>query len=182
MKRETIRYIVDAVEKANPQRTVTNLNRRTHKMLEELGETSEAYLNATSMNNLKKKSWKDVQEEAIDALIVAIDIALTNLTVGIDAKAGLLHLAEHVGLKEKDYDLIIRNIVKDLGAFMTNYDTDTKIATTDGIYLVKDSFVLVVHVFSNAVDLDAEIISEIDRKLAKWMTSRNKVTEIDPEG
>lgn len=191
MKTKTIQYIVDAVEKANPQRTVANINRRLIKMLEELGEVSEAYLNSTSTNNLKGKTWNDVKEEAVDTLIVAIDIALTDiydtneaLATGVDlvqrAKDGILHLTSHVGLDEKNYDVIIRNIVKNLGSFMSNYATAQTIAYTDGIYLVKDTFVLVVYVYSG-ID-ESEIITEIDRKLAKWMASRNKVTEIDPEG
>src|ERR1700722_12797574 len=103
MRVETIRYIVDAVEQANPQRSLATLPRRLHKLLEELGEVSEAYLNATSINNGKGKTWADVREEAVDVLIVALDIALTDMFEGDECdnpKRAILHLVEHIQLVE----------------------------------------------------------------------------------
>ena len=65
-------------------KTIQNLNdkkadlaRRVLKLQEEAGELAEAYLNITSKNNKKNKSWEDVREEAIDCAIVAIDIAFS---------------------------------------------------------------------------------------------------------
>lgn len=51
--------------------------RRISKLGEEFGELCEAHLGVTSSHNYKNKTWDDVREEAIDASIVAIDIALT---------------------------------------------------------------------------------------------------------
>lgn len=68
---------VAAVYAANPARHVDTLARRVIKIGEEFGELSEAYLNATSANNAKGKTWTEVREEAIDTAIVGIDVALT---------------------------------------------------------------------------------------------------------
>lgn len=70
---------LDAIWAANPDRHHKTMDRRLLKLGEELGETSEAYLNVTSAMNAKNKTWDDVREEAIDTAIVAIDIALTPL-------------------------------------------------------------------------------------------------------
>jgi NTP pyrophosphatase (non-canonical NTP hydrolase) len=189
MEKETIRYIVDAVEKANPQRTPANLNRRLHKFLEELGELSEAYLNASSINNGKGKTEDDVREEAVDTLIVAIDIALTEThPTNLIMKDQLLHLVQHVSLDHpNNYDDIITDVVKDFAAFSLHYKTDINIAKTDVIYLVKDAFVLVKHMYTmdfgtGEFVIDADIIADVHKKLVKWAASRNKVAEIDPEG
>lgn len=71
--------LVAIVEKVNPHRSASNLNRRLLKITEELGETSEAYLSVSSPHNYKKKSWLDFREESIDVLIVLIDVALTKV-------------------------------------------------------------------------------------------------------
>lgn len=49
-------------------------DRRLIKLIEEMGEVSEAFLNITSSNNLKNKSWEDVREELVDCFIVGLDI------------------------------------------------------------------------------------------------------------
>ena len=60
-----------------PGRRIDNLVRRLAKLMEEVGELSEAMLSVTSENNAKKKKWDDIAIEAIDVLIMATDIALT---------------------------------------------------------------------------------------------------------
>jgi NTP pyrophosphatase (non-canonical NTP hydrolase) len=72
--------LVSMVRIVNPHRSMNNLNRRLLKILEELGETSEAYLSVSSPHNYKAKSWLDYREEAVDTLIVLIDVALTELS------------------------------------------------------------------------------------------------------
>jgi len=67
------------VRAANPQRHVNNLQRRTIKLVEEIGEVAEAWLNVTSASNAKHKTWDDVREEIADCLIVAFDVAWTLL-------------------------------------------------------------------------------------------------------
>jgi len=71
--------ILKKVAEAHPQRSDFNLDRRIMKIGEELGELNEAYLNITGQLNLKKKSWDDVREEAVDVAIIALDVALTVL-------------------------------------------------------------------------------------------------------
>lgn len=70
--------IITMVQDTNPYRTPNNLSRRLIKVLEELGEAAEAYLGATSSHNYKDKSWDDLREEAVDSLIVLVDVALTD--------------------------------------------------------------------------------------------------------
>ncbi len=72
--------LVEMVRVVNPDRNENNLYRRLLKVLEELGETSEACLSVSSPHNYKSKSWEDYREESIDTLIVLIDIALTPIT------------------------------------------------------------------------------------------------------
>ncbi len=60
-----------------PGRKIDNLVRRLGKLMEEVGELSEAILSVTSENNGKNKIWNDICIEAIDVLIMAADIALT---------------------------------------------------------------------------------------------------------
>src|ERR1035437_1704852 len=187
MEKDTIQYIVDAVEQANPQRNSANLNRRLHKMLEELGELAEAYLNATSKNNLKGKTWADVKEEAVDALIVAIDIVLTDIFDGDEYGIGkpkkmILWIAENVSHDYPNYDFIIQDILNDLALYWGKYDTEVRAAHHRGVRMVSGMFTLVQNVYDTVDEGDNEIIAEVDRKLAKWATSRNKVAEIDPEG
>jgi len=62
---------------ANITRNFANFHRRTIKLMEELGELSEAYLNVTSASNGKGLSYFDIREEAVDCVIVAVDLALT---------------------------------------------------------------------------------------------------------
>lgn len=72
--------LVTMVRDVNPHRSPANLYRRLLKILEELGETSEAYLSVSSPHNYKAKTWLDYREEAVDSLIVLIDVALTELS------------------------------------------------------------------------------------------------------
>ncbi len=72
--------LVTMVREVNPHRTPANLYRRLLKILEELGESSEAYLSVSSPHNYKAKTWLDYREEAVDTLIVLIDVALTELS------------------------------------------------------------------------------------------------------
>jgi len=58
-------------------RRVDNITRRTLKVGEENGELAEAVLSVTSASNNKGKEWIDIVEEAIDVVICALDVALT---------------------------------------------------------------------------------------------------------
>lgn len=72
---------IKAIYKANPQRNQKNLARRVLKLSEEVGETAEAYLYVTTVDNHKGKTWEDLREEALDAAIVGLDIALTAMPI-----------------------------------------------------------------------------------------------------
>jgi NTP pyrophosphatase (non-canonical NTP hydrolase) len=74
-------WFYDKINDANPNRRLGTLWRRMAKLAEEYGELWEAYLNVTSANNGKNKTWEDVREESIDVVIVAIDIAATRLPI-----------------------------------------------------------------------------------------------------
>lgn len=77
--------IIQAISDANPDKQPGNLIRRIVKIMEELGEASEAFLNVTSLSNGKNKRWSDVREELADAVIVAVDCALTPTPDQIEA-------------------------------------------------------------------------------------------------
>jgi len=86
--------IIQEISDANPAREPGNLIRRLVKIVEELGEASEAYLNVTSAANGKKKTWDDVREELADVVIVAVDCALTPMPDQIEAGASREDVAE----------------------------------------------------------------------------------------
>jgi len=69
--------ILETIQLANPGRSITNIERRSLKLGEEVGEVQQAVLAVTSDTNLKQKTWEDVLEECADVIIVATDIALT---------------------------------------------------------------------------------------------------------
>lgn len=65
---------IEAIRIANLERTFDSLSRRLHKLSEEKGEASEAYLSVSSAFNYKSKTWDDFREELVDVMIVAADI------------------------------------------------------------------------------------------------------------
>ena len=76
--------LIKIIQEANPGRSVKNISRRLHKLAEELGEVSEAYLYVTTEDPKKDKTWPDFREEAVDVAIVALDLALTKLPIDED--------------------------------------------------------------------------------------------------
>ena len=77
MKMKILEEIYEVVQKRQPNFSERYTHRRVTKLGEETGEVSEAFLSVTSESNGKNKTWTDVREEAVDATIVALDIALT---------------------------------------------------------------------------------------------------------
>lgn len=67
------------IEEVGHRRCHTNIRRRLLKVAEEIGEVSEAILGVTCDLNYKNKTREDILEEAIDILIVLIDIVLTRI-------------------------------------------------------------------------------------------------------
>lgn len=74
-------WFYDRVVDANRERSTKTLIRRIGKLGEELGELWEAFLNVTSLTNGKNKTWEDVREEAVDLVIVGIDVLATRLPI-----------------------------------------------------------------------------------------------------
>ncbi len=74
-------WLYDVVVDANRERSFGTLWRRIAKLGEEYGEIWEAYLNVTSAQNGKGKTWEDVREELVDITIVAIDTLATRLPI-----------------------------------------------------------------------------------------------------
>lgn len=79
-----------AVLMASPGRSFAKLYRSVIKVAEESGELAEAYLVVTSdnPNAVKRKTHRDIREEAIDTAIIALDVALTPMP-------GEEHLTQH---------------------------------------------------------------------------------------
>lgn len=71
--------IFEMIQLANPGRDFASMGRRLLKVVEEIGESSEAYLNITSNFNGKGKTSADLREEMVDALIVIVDCLFTKL-------------------------------------------------------------------------------------------------------
>ena len=69
----------DLIRDAHPERQHIEFNRRIIKTMEELGELSEAYLNASSEHNYKGKTYKDVREELTDMIVMVFDMSATRL-------------------------------------------------------------------------------------------------------
>ena len=69
----------DLIRDANIERQDIEFNRRILKMMEELGELSEAYLNASSKHNYKSKTYKDVREELADLMLMVVDMCATRM-------------------------------------------------------------------------------------------------------
>ena len=118
---------------------------------------------------------------------MAVDIVLTDIfeddEFGIGKpKKNILWIAENASHDYPNYDRIMQDIVKDLAAYWGNYDTAVRIAHSDGVMMVSDVFTLVKNVYDTVNEGDDAIIGVVNLKLKKWMESRNKVAEIDPEG
>lgn len=75
MRNEILRKVLEA----NPERNYSSMARRLLKVVEEIGEASEAYLNISSSFNGKGKTVGDFREEMVDAMIVIADCLLTPL-------------------------------------------------------------------------------------------------------
>lgn len=174
IKNQTIPVIIELVAKANPGRQKDNLNRRIHKLLEEVGEVSEAWLNATSATNHKKKTWKDVEEEAADVLIVAIDIALT--PIDLDSQSVLqnritTYVEQWLHHIDVGYDLLVWRITSTAARFGENYKDQPESAHPYSADMVRYAFALVNAVFKRD---SAKIVDEVSCKLRKWAKNRAK--------
>lgn len=71
--------VFEKIAKSNEARNITEIPRRALKLAEETGEVAQAVVAVTSKKNSKRKTWADVREECADVIIIAIDIALTEM-------------------------------------------------------------------------------------------------------
>jgi CheY-like chemotaxis protein len=174
-----IPLLIERIRNANPDRQTATLKRRISKLLEEVGELSEAWLNVTSTTNGKGKAWEDVREEAADCLIVAVDIHLTGLN---GTPADITH----------DVRLGIPDDFQNLKLLLAQQAAMAGVAIVTGDF--RQAAFYAAQAATNAIDIcltplpdqpDAtldDLASALDamvtRKLAKWTSSRaSRVSE-----
>ena len=172
---ESLAAAIDLIAQANPTRCKTNLDRRVIKMLEELGELSEAFLSITSVGNERNKTWADVQEEAVDVLIVGTDIALTPL-LDEDDHAIQHRLVRYTCDNLHTIDLGFKQLLWRISGFTAQfadvYRADPQAAIYLGGELVRHAFAL-----NQLIDHPApkQLCGEVTRKILKWKRRRPKL-------
>ena len=172
---ESLSAAVELIALANPTRCKTNLDRRLIKMLEELGELASAFLSVTSMENAKNKTWADVQEEAVDVLIVGTDIALTPL-VDEDDRAIQERIVRYARDNLHSIDLGFKQLLWRISGINTQladvYRDDPQVAVYLGGELVRYAFAL-----NHLIDHPApkQLCGEVTRKILKWKRRRPKL-------
>ena len=158
MSPEIISSVLDLVAAANPTRSKPGLERRVTKLLEEIGEVSQAFLSVTSATNDKKKTWTDVCEEAADVLIIAVDIALTVLD---DQQ----RLANYVETKLYRLNLGFHQIVWRISRLnaMVGSTSDDDTATQCSGEMVRYAFAL-----NGLLGDPTKLCATVQRKIKKW--------------
>ena len=166
--------ISQLVRDANPERNSSNLCRRSLKLVEEMGEVAEAFLGITSASNGKQKTWDDVREEVADCLIVALDIAWTRLHDESDIQPFrfvdtafrepfdyrvAFKICYHLGLYVEGIDLYSRNSRHEIGLVVGLMSNLALSPMPDQVEMP-------------AEELETALLSEVNRKLAKWATNR----------
>lgn len=164
--------IARLVQAANAGRDPTNLERRCDKLIEELGEVSEAYLNVTSDSNRKAKTWDDVREELVDCLIVALDIYWTLLPgetevvppkPKVEQKVSFIHAGVKIG-----YHLGLYLYSLDLGHSMARFEAKRLISVVADRAWTR----LPDQLEMSQEDFEAQLQAEVERKLEKWAAKR----------
>ncbi len=168
--------IVRDVQEISRDRKPDNLSRRLLKILEELGETSEAYLSRTAPGNYKNKSWDDFREESIDTLIVLIDVALTQLPGSNYPPSALLanHLSDASGnriIGHSDIETRFFTITKAVAAARQALLDDTPMtfygAIGKGIRAAADMSYSILP-GDDIEDIDEHVYAISRKKLDKW--------------
>jgi hypothetical protein len=162
MTPEIISSVLDSVARANPTRSGPSLERRVSKLLEEIGETAQAFLSVTSVNNDKKKTWADVCEEAADVLIIAVDIALTPLDRAVDQQRLGRYVQDNLHRVNMGFHAIIWRISRLNAMFGSNHD-DADTARQCSSEMVRYAFAL------NSLLGDPTLLcAMVQRKIKKW--------------
>lgn len=159
---EIISSVIDLVAQANPTRAQPSLERRVTKLLEEIGEISQAFLSVTSANNDKKKTWSDVREEAADVLIVALDIALTPLDgAAVDQQRLDRYVREKLHRVNLGFHQLVWRISRLNAMVGASRDADT--TTQCSAEMVRYAFAL------NCLLGDPALLgATVQRKIKKW--------------
>lgn len=181
--------IVYDVQRANPTRSSVGIRRRLLKILEELGETSEAYLSRTAPGNYKNKSWEDYREESVDTLIVLLDVALTDLPNNSFPPPALLpnHLKLAASVKVNSYEELEDRKFLIAGAVAAANEHCTN-GNLMGFYgsiargVSAAAELVYAHIpGENMTALDERVYSVVTKKLDKW-TRRMAVNNEDIVG
>ena len=132
------------------------------KLLEEIGEVSQAFLSVTSESNDKKKTWADVREEAADVLIIAADIALTALDGPVDQQRLGCYVQETLHRINLGFHQIVWRISR-LDAMVGASRDDSDTVTQCGAEMVRYAFAL------NCLLGDPTLLcATVQRKIKKW--------------
>lgn len=170
--------IIRMIRDANPERSPATLFRRMFKLTEEFGEHAEAYLNVTSKNNGKGKTWDDVREEIADSLIVAIDVALTPpiMDIGVNEVEHLLFNISYAPIPYSDYEtsmLGVSSLIGTLSIIVRDGRGDI-LPIVDLVELISG---MAITALPDQEGLSTDVLLKnlehmIDTKLTKWKTNR----------
>lgn len=170
--------IISMIRDANPERNNKTLLRRIFKLTEEFGEHAEAYLNVTSKNNGKGKSWDDVREEIADTLIVAVDVALTPANDGESGEAveNILKQLTYSDHSYDRYELSMINASVAIGQLANSVSQDRQ-DILPVVGLVETITNMALTAMPDQANLDkTELLSNlehlVDTKLDKWKANR----------
>jgi len=174
---ERLDHITRLVHDINPGRSRANLGRRALKLLEELGEVSEAWLNVTSGFNGKDKSWDDVREEVADCLVVALDIHLTNDGV----EPAPVHFDVRVGDPESFVPMtfLVASHLSNCGTKFFEGDDRavTFYAAQAAIAAVDLAFIPFPGHTPSLDEMADELTALVERKLAKWAANQERARQ-----
>lgn len=180
--------LVNKVAAANPSRNADNLYRRLLKVIEEMGETSEAYLSVTSPANYKNKSWLDYREEAVDTLIVLIDISLTQLTNFPPAALIPFNIrlaTEHSFDNPAKLEVCKFEVIRAVGAAEQHLRDNKPIAfygaLSRAIQAAADMCFARIPNDHDPKVISSRITELFDKKLQKWISNQNIASTQEPE-
>lgn len=181
MPNDLIATIIEMVADANDQRLTENLERRILKFMEELGELAEAFLECTSQHNRKCKTWDDVKEEAADVLIVAIDIALTPLTVARSHGQLVDAVKRQLYRINTGFPAMMRQLCYSSAHYGGDFHSEPEKALQHIVETVCYAFALneLMWRIDDADKRAKAIIDEVARKLAKWRTGTSTAEEVN---
>lgn len=167
MSPDIIAEVLAAVLQANPTRDRASLDRRVLKLIEELGESAEAFLGITSETNPKKKDWADVREEAADVLIIAADMALTPLRDGDDPQPRLhRYVSTNLHRINRGFHDLIKRLSRLNASFGDVCHDDPDAGYQYAAELVRYAFALNDLVKDR--DQPSQLMTEVQRKIKKW--------------